>query len=430
MSTPAPDESATPDTGADTVDPLDRDLLLDPYTGFGRIREQAPVARARNFDGSRIWLVTRHDDVRAVLDDPRFANDPTSVPGIDTDKRAEMLVQLGLPREYVRYLADSILDTDRPDHTRLRKLVSRTFTVRRVHELLPRVEEITAELLDTLPEHADSDGVVDLLEHFAYPLPITVICEMVGVPEEDRPLWRQWGNDLVRMESPEEMSEATVAMVEHIRALIAERRENPAGHLLDALIGVRDEDGDRLSEAELITMVLTLVIAGHETTAHLIGNGTAALLTHPDQLAQLRSDPGLAPRAVHELMRWCGPILVTRPRWATEDIALADTVIPRGESVQPILTSANRDPRRFDDPARLDITRAYDTRGEQHTGFGHGLHYCLGAALARQEGEVAFTRLFERYPGLALAVHEQDLEWMPRPGMRRLIKLPLRLGHG
>ncbi|GAB3459399.1 cytochrome P450 [Streptomonospora sediminis] len=420
-------QDTTPDPGPGIIDPLDPELLRDPYTGFGRIREQAPAVRARNLDGSLLWLVTRHDDVRHVLDDPRFANNPVSVPGIETDKRAELLATLGLPEEYVPYLADTMLDSDPPDHTRLRKLVSRTFTVRRVSELRPRVEQITADLLDALPDHAE-DGVVDLVEHFAYPLPITVICEMVGVPEQDRPLWRKWGNDLVNLQSPERMGPAVVDMVEHIRTMIAERREAPGDSLLDALIAVRDDDGDRLTEDELITMVLTLVIAGHETTAHLIGNGVTALLTHPDQLALLRGDPELAPRAVHELMRWCGPVMATRPRWATEDTAIGDTQIRQGDSVQALLVTANRDPRRFDDPARLDITRTYETRGEQHTGFGHGLHYCLGAALARQEGEVALTGIFDRYPGLALAVAEDDLEWMPRPGLRRLIRLPLHLG--
>ncbi|MFD0775134.1 cytochrome P450 [Streptomonospora algeriensis] len=424
--------SADPDpaaaTGTDDVQLTDPDLLADPYTGFGRLRETAPVARARNLDGSPMWVVTRHDEVRAVLDDPRFANNPLSVPGIDSDKRAELLVNMGLSEEYVPYIADTVLDSDPPDHTRLRKLVSRAFTVRRVSGLRPRVEQITADLLDALPGHVGDDGSVDLIEHFAYPLPITVICEMVGVPEADRPLWRRWGAELVRMQEPDRMRSALVEMVEHIRAMIAQRREAPGDDLLDALIAVREEDGDRLTEKELITMVLTLVIAGHETTANLIGNGTAALLTHPDQLERLREDPELAPRAVHELMRWCGPILGTRPRWATEDIDLGGQRIPQGEPVMAMIVGANRDPERFDDPDRLDITRTYETRGEQHTGFGHGMHYCLGAALARQEGEVAFTRLFERYPGLGLAAAEDELEWIPRPGLRALRRLPLRLG--
>ncbi|MDT0302152.1 cytochrome P450 family protein [Streptomonospora wellingtoniae] len=428
MSTPTGHDSPADDFGAVAL--TDPALLADPYAGYGRLRETEPVAPARNMDGSHLWIVTRHDDVRTVLDDPRFANDPLSVPGIETDKRADLLIAMGLPAEYVPYIADTVLDTDPPDHTRLRKLVSRAFTVRRVGELRPRVEQITDDLLDALPAHAEADGTVDLVEHFAYPLPITVICEMVGVPEADRPLWRRWGADLVQSQSPERMGTALVEMVDHIGAMVEQRRAEPGDDLLDALISVGDEDGDRLTGKELITLVLTLVIAGHETTANLIGNGTLALLSHPDQLALLRRDAGTAPRAVHELMRWCGPILGTRPRWATEDVTLGGKLIRRGEPVMAMIVGANRDPRRFEDPDRLDIARAYETRGEQHTGFGHGMHYCLGAALARQEGEVAFTRLFERYPELSLAVAEHELEWLPRPGLRRLIRLPVHLGRG
>ncbi|MDA0563975.1 cytochrome P450 [Streptomonospora sp. S1-112] len=424
MTAPTP-QHESPDSA--TVSLLDPDLLADPYTGFARLREAAPVQRVRHLDGSTMWLVTRQDDVRTVLDDPRFVNDPGRIEGGPGDKRAQMITTFGIPEEYIPYLADTMLDADPPDHTRLRKLVSRAFTVRRVNALRPRVEEITDDLLDRLPAAAGDDGAVDLVEHFAYPLPITVICEMVGVPEADRPLWRDWGARMMGLD-PASMSSAFREMIDHIHGMVEERRARPADALLDALIAVRDDDGDRLTETELVTMVLTLVIAGHETTAHLIGNGTHALLTHPEQARMLREDPALAPGAVHELMRWCGPVLITRPRWAAEDVVLADTLVRKGEGVEAVLVSANHDPRHYPDPTRLDITRTYDTRGEHHLGFGHGLHYCLGAALARQEGEVAFTRLLSRYPDLALAVPEDEVRWMPRPGLRRLIELPLRLG--
>ncbi|MBV2363094.1 cytochrome P450 family protein [Streptomonospora nanhaiensis] len=425
----APAQHNPADTPADSpaVSLLDPELLTDPYTGFGRLREEAPVERVRHLDGSTMWLVTRQDDVRTVLDDPRFVNDPARIENGPGDMRATMLASVGIPEDYIPYIADTILDSDPPDHTRLRKLVSRAFTVRRVNELRPRVEEITADLLDRLPGAAGDDGAVDLIEHFAYPLPITVICEMVGVPEADRPLWRDWGTRMMGLD-PASMASAFREMIDHIHAMVAERRARPADALLDALIAVRDDDGDRLTETELVTMVLTLVIAGHETTAHLIGNGTHALLTHPEQARLLREDPGLAPRAVHELMRWCGPVLFTRPRWAAEDVDLGGTLIRKGHGVEAVLVSANHDPRHYTEPERLDITRTYDTRGEHHLGFGHGLHYCLGAALARQEGEVAFTQLLGRFPGLALAVPEDQARWMPRPGLRRLVELPVRLG--
>jgi cytochrome P450 len=398
---------------------MDPELIADPFGGYGRLREEAPVVRGRTADGSPAWYVTRQEDVRTVLGDPRFVNNAASVPGVGTDSvRDKMVEMVGIPPEYARFLTDTILDADGEDHTRLRKLVSRAFTVRRVSDLRPRVEEITAKLLDGLAEP------VDLMAEFAYPLPITVICELVGVPEADRQAWREWGVAFTSMK-PELVAAATRDMVAHVQDLIARRRAEPADDLLTALVHVRDEQGDRLSEDELVTMVLTLVMAGHETTAHLIGNAVVALLEHPDQLALLRADPSLWPGAVHELMRWCSPVQITRVRYAAEDVELGGVQIRAGEPVQAVLVSANHDPREYADPDRLDVTRRPAGRGEGHVGFGHGFHYCLGAALARQEGEVALRALFERFPNPALESAEH--EWVQVPGMRRLARLPLRL---
>ncbi|WP_198961420.1 cytochrome P450 [Pseudonocardia sp. MH-G8] len=403
-------------------DVMDLALLRDPVAGFGQLREEGPVLRGRAPGGTPCWIVTRQADVRTVLGDPRFVNSATSVSGVTVDNLRDKLTEMvGIPRELAHYFTDSILDADGEDHTRLRKLVSRAFTVRRIGELRPRVEEITGALLDRM---AAQDGTVDLVAEFAYPLPITVICELVGVPEEDRPAWRRWGAVLTSMD-PERTPAAVGEMIDHIHDLIARRRAEPADDLLTALVQVQEEDGDRLSADELVTMVLTLVIAGHETTAHLIGGATLALLTHPDQLARLRAEPDLWPGAVHELMRWCGPVQFSRVRYAAQDVELAGVRIRRGEAVQPVLVSANHDPREYTDPDRLDVTRRPAGRGEGHVGFGHGFHYCLGAALARQEGEVALRALFERFPDLALATEEQ--EWVPVPGIRRLARLPLRL---
>ncbi|WP_433256819.1 cytochrome P450 family protein [Streptosporangium sp. CA-135522] len=419
------DHDATDAAGA--VNLADPELMKDPFGGYSRLREQAPLARG-TLPGSTtpIWLVTRYDDVKTVLSDPRFVNNPTNVPGMDLRSvREEQLSARGVPPEYARYVLDGVLETDGADHLRLRRLVSRAFTARRVAELRPRVEEITEELLDRLPETAE-DGVVDLLEHFAYPLPITVICELVGIPEEDRPRWREWGRALVSLE-PEGFGTALREMVAHVEELIGRRRVAPTDDLLSGLIRAHDEDGDLLGDTEMITLVLTLVLAGHETTAHLIGNGTAALLTHPDQLARLRGEPELMPRAVHELMRWCGPVQGTRMRYATQDLEIGGMPVRRGEIVMAILVGANHDPRAFGSPGRLDITREPDGRRENHVGFGHGLHYCLGAALARQEGEVAFEALLRRFPDLALAVEPEDLERQLMPASWRLARLPVRL---
>lgn len=408
-----------------TVEPdlMSPDLIADPYGGFGRLREQAPVVRGRFIDGSPVWYVTRAADVRAVLGDPRFVNDPTSVPGMDvTHIRDDTLEKFGVPGDLAGYLTGNLPNVDPPDHTRLRKLVSRAFTVRRVAELRPRVEEIAAGLLDGLA--AAALVPVDLIESFAYPLPITVICELVGIPEADRPAWREWGRLLVTM-NPETMPGALRAMVDHVHALIGQRRTEPTGDLLGGLISAQDEDGDRLSDGELVSMVLTLVLAGHETTAHLIGNGTHALLTHPDQLDLLRADPELWPGAVNELMRFCGPVHITALRYAVEDVEVGGTTVRTGEAVQVVLVSANFDPREYADPERLDLTRRPSGRGDGHVGFGNGAHYCLGAALARQEAEVALSMLTRRFPDLALAT--ETPAWASVPGARRLVELPVRL---
>ncbi|PSL00981.1 hypothetical protein CLV63_101460 [Murinocardiopsis flavida] len=401
-------------------------LAADPFTGYGRIREQGRAVRGRYLDGSPLWIVTRFDDVRAVLGDTRFVNHAASVPGIDTDNSRDRLFEmLGVAPELAAYFAGTILDTDPPDHTRLRKLVSRTFTVRRIAELRPRVEQITADLLDALPDHAE-DGAVDLIEHFTYPLPIAVICELVGIPEADRPQWREWGRELVALH-PGRFGTTLRDMVDHIHDLIRRRRADPTDDLLSGLIRTHDDDGDRLTDTELVSMILTLVVAGHETTAHLIGNGTEALLTHPDQRALLRGDPGLLPQAVHELMRWCGPVQITRVRYAAEDLDLDGMPFAKGDAVQTVLVAANRDPRQFPDPDRLDLTRTPAGRGEPHVGFSHGAHYCLGAALARQEAEVAFGALLRRFPDLRLAVAPEELRRAALPGSWRLEALPVRL---
>ena len=410
---------------------MDPGLLADPFTGYGRLREQGPIVLGRMPDDAPVWLVTRFDDVRELLRDPRFVNAPASVPGhAGADPRTAMMELMGLPEELHRYFLTSLLDSDPPTHGRLRRLVTRAFSARRVQALRPRVERITAELIDALPGHA-RDGVVDLVEHLAYPLPITVICELVGIPEADRGLWRDWSADLLTMRA-DRLRDSTPQLIEHIKDLIRKRRAVPADDLLSELVAPDDDDagdggGERISDDEAVTMVLMLVLAGHETTAHLISNGTAALLGHPGQLALLRKDASLWPRAVEELMRWCGPVHMTRLRYATEDLTFRDTRIRRGESVQLVLVAANFDPRRHADPDRLDVTREAVGQGEQHVGFGHGIHYCLGAALARQEAEVALDALLSRYPGLALAVPAGQLERVPLPDGWRLAALPVRL---
>ncbi|MDA2802900.1 cytochrome P450 family protein [Nocardiopsis suaedae] len=427
--------TATADTGAGgaaaaEVDLTDPRLQSDPHGFFADLHRHGRVVPAR-FPGveAPVKLVHRYEDVRTVLSDRRFVNNSDSIAGGDVQNvRVQRLMGLGLTREQARYLVDaSILDMDGDDHTRMRKHVSRAFTVKRVNALRPRVEEITDRLLDELPGHAE-DGVVDLTAHFAYPLPIIVICELVGVPEEQRMQWGVWGRRLIEAAVTGQQMDALEGLVEQTRALIAERRATPAEDLITALIRTHDEDGDRLSDIELVSIVLTLILAGHETTAHLITNGTLALLDHPDQLRLLKEDPKLGPRATHELMRRHGPIQGTRMRYASEDMEADGMRFERGDVVFAVLGGANTDPDVFSEPDRLDLTREPAGRRESHVGFGHGIHYCLGAALARQEGEIAFTRLFERYPDLSLAVGHEELEREALPLFWRLKALPVRLG--
>ncbi|MFI1831099.1 cytochrome P450 [Streptomyces sp. NPDC020412] len=400
------------------------ELMEDPYGGFGRIREEAPVVRGL-WNGHPTWFVTRYDDVTAVLMDRRFATNSQSLP-TGTDEYAEVMAKMGIDREYIPYLAGSLVYTDPPDHTRLRKLVLRAFSARRVSALRPRIEALVDDLLDALPERA-RDGAVDVVEHFASPLPITVICEMVGVPVADREQWRSWSLDYTSMD-PRRLNSMLGEISAYIHALVRRRRAEPADDLVTGLIQARDEDDDRLTDTELVTMVLTLVVAANETTPSLIASGVWALLTHPEQLAKLRADPELMPGAVQELLRWCGPAIVAKVRYATEDVEVAGTLIRRGEHVQVVPGSANHDPRRFARPDALDVTRDPEADRAPHLGYSRGAHYCLGAGLANLETEIAFARLFARFPGLALAVPENRLKWKPMPVTRQLAALPVVLG--
>ncbi|GAA2598280.1 MULTISPECIES: cytochrome P450 family protein [Streptomyces] len=402
------------------------DLMTDPFGGYGRLRELAPVVHGRYLDGTPAWFVTRYDDVRALLHDRRLVNTPASVPGASDDPRLKMMDMLAIPEELRPYLLGSMLDTDPPEHTRLRRRVLREFTARRVLNLRPRIENITKRLLDALPEHA-RDGSADLLTHYAYPLSIQVICDLVGVPEPERDKWQQWGDDLITMR-PDRLATSFPAMIEHTHQLIGKRRADLGDDLLSGLIRGQAEADGEISDVEIVTFVVTLVLAGHETTAHLISNGTAALLSHPDQLAHLRAHPEAMPSAVHELMRWCGPVHTSRLRYAAEDLEIAGTRVPRGDAVLLVFVSANHDPRRYTDPERLDLRRHPPGQAENHVGFGHGIHYCLGASLARQEAEIAFGALFDRYPDLRLALEPGELEERHRmqlPGHWRLARLPI-----
>ncbi|MET9400567.1 cytochrome P450 [Kitasatospora sp. NPDC002965] len=426
---PAQSAGATQSTGAagpfETVDLRDAELVRRPFEVFSRIRERAPLARGTVPGVDPVWIATRYEDVRTVLGDPRFVNDVANVPGATPAHRTEQVWRArGLPPECERYLRAGVFDADGARHRRLRGLVHPSFTAGTVGRFRPRIERLAEEHARALREHADADGTVDLVARFAYPLPVTVICELLGIPEPDRPQWRTWSSYLGRG-AGEGLDEALRAMVAAARELIDRRRTEPGDDLVSHLAAA---EGTALDPVETVSLILNLIVAGHETTATLIGNGTAALLAHPEQLAGLRADLSGLPAAVDELMRWCGPTLGALPRYATEDLRLAGTLIRKGEAVMPILAGANHDPRVFAEPERLDLCRAAAPHHEVHLGFGHGAHRCIGAVLAHEEAVAAFGALLRMYPELALAVAPTAVERGPNPVAWHLAALPVRLG--
>jgi len=287
-----------------------------------------------------------------------------------------------------------MLNADPPDHTRLRKLVGKAFTMRTIARLRPRIEQVAAGLADAMAAAGPS---VDLLDEFAFPLPMTVICEILGVPQGRREEFRDWSNTLLSGAGDEERGAAAGAMAQFLSQLVADKAANPGDDMLSDIVRA-SEDGDTLSPGETTAMAFLLLVAGHETTVNLIGNGMLALLRHPDQRARLREDPDLIPGAVEEFLRYDGPVNLATFRFTTEPVEIAGTTIPKGEFVLVSLIGANRDPERFADADRLDVER--DASG--HLAFGYGIHHCLGAPLARLEGEIAFRTLLDRFPDLAL----------------------------
>ncbi|MGM1061529.1 cytochrome P450 family protein [Saccharothrix sp. Mg75] len=381
------------------IDPTDHAVLLDPFTAYDGAREDSPVARMPVPGMGSLWIVTRHEDARAMLTDPRFAMSSKSY-----------LRPPGIPEHCLRYLR-TMSELDGPEHVRLRRLASPAFTARRANAFRPRVERIVEDLVDALPE----GDTVDLHDHVARPLPVEVICELVGIPEADRPRWREHGAAIAAGHGAAFVA-AVPEIVEGAKEAVARRRAEPGDDLISELLRSGAEDGDRFTDTELVTLVWHLVLAG-QTPANLITNSLAALLTHPDQLAALRADPGLLPGAVEELTRLVGPQLLTTPRYTTEEVTIGDVVIGEGEAVTAAIVAANRDPRAFDSPTELDVTR---TPGTGHLAYSHGPHFCLGAAFARVQTEVALDVLLRRFPDLALAEEPRPI---PDGGTWRLASL-------
>ncbi|MEU6478567.1 cytochrome P450 [Streptomyces sp. NPDC047017] len=387
---------------------LGESFTRDPYPVYARLRARGPVHRIRMPEGGALaWLVVGYAAGRAALADPRLSKDWSKV---------SPSFPLGAISS-----GHHMLRADPPDHTRLRRLVAREFTPRRVEQLTPGIQKTTDALLDRML--AAPDGRADLVEALSFPLPISVICELLGVPDLERENFRTWSHDAIGATDVEDRRAAAAAMGRFIRELVAGKRQRPGDDLMSALIHGSDEDGDALSHEELVGMAWLLLVAGHETTANLISNGVLALLTHPAQLAALRADPALLDGAVEEMLRYDGPLETPTFRFTTEPVPIGDTVVPGGgELVLIAMGDANRDPARFPAPDRFDITR--DARG--HVAFGHGIHHCLGAPLARLEARVAIGTLLARCPGLALDIHPAALTWRPGVMIRGPRSLPVR----
>lgn len=383
------------------------DFTADPYPYYARLRGTAPVHEVRSADGGRFWLIVGHEEAKAALSDARLSKSPATVGGTMLDEQV---------------IGPHLLAVDPPDHTRLRKLVSREFTARRVEELRPRVQDVTDELLDAmLPA-----GKADLVDALAFPLPIVVICELLGIPSADRDDFRRWSNEVVAPTSAAAESDAVHQLASYLDALVEDkRRAAPTDDLLSALVRTRAEDDDRLSVAEMRALGYLLLVAGHETTVNLISNGVRALLTHPAQLADLRADFTLLDDAVEEMLRYDGPVETATVRFSAEPVPVGDVVVPPGEVVLVGLAAADRDPARFADPDRFDIHRGAAARG--HLAFGHGIHFCLGAPLARLEARTALRSLLERCPDLELDLSSgEGHDWLPGLLMRGTRRLPVR----
>lgn len=408
-------------------------FLEHAHERYDAMRAQCPVSRVKitnsqsdddqGFFNRPLWLVTDYEVGSRALLDRALTVDATTVM---TEEQAAKVEEI--PEEF-RALRKNILTVDPPEHTRLRKLVQPSFTASAIEKLRPRIQQIADELLDAAEAAAAERGEtapnrsLELISQFSYPLPVTVICEMLGIPAEDREQTRIWSENLLSAQTPERQEEIRQNIsdfIAYLRRLFVAKRERPADDLISQLLQV-EVDGDRLTENEILAMVFILFVAGHITTVNLIANGVYALLTNPEQAAKLRADTSLVPNAVEEILRYYGPAETTTARFAEQDLEVGGQAIARGEMLMVSLAAADRDPDRFRDPQRFDITREDANR---HIAFGKGVHACLGAPLARLEGQIALETLFRRYPELRLAVPADEVTWAPS-FLRGLTRLPL-----
>jgi cytochrome P450 PksS len=387
------------------------EFKANPWDFFASLRGEQPVRSIELRNGATAWLITRYDDAMAVLADARFAKDPSKATGAKPP---------WLPGA-LRALSRNMLDLDEPDHRRLRNLVQKAFTPRVVEELRPRIESIAAELLDRIAHRGHR---ADLIADYAAPIPVTIIAELLGVRQRDRAKFQRWSSHLVAADTSAwhklRAIPSGIAFILFLRRLIRQRRTALQDDLLSRLIEVQDE-GDRLNADELLAMCFLLLVAGHETTVNLIGNGVLALLQHPEEMARLRSDPALIGPAIEEMLRYGSPLQMATERYAVDAVNVSGVTIPKGSLVYVVLAAANRDGDAFPDADRFNITRLPN----RHLAFGHGIHYCLGAPLARLEGQIAIRALLDRFSEIAL-VGEARLRWRRGLVLRGVESLPVR----
>ena len=383
-------------------------VRLEPDPKYAELRGSEPVCRVQLPYGPPAWLVTGYDLTKAVLGDARFSR----AAAVGRDNPRESAVD-------VSQVADSVLSMDPPEHTRIRKLVGKAFTPRRVEGLRPRAAEIAVGLLDDMMA---AGPPADLVDSFSYALPAMMICELLGIPEGDRRTFRGWADTVVSTTTatPVQQQDAYLHLVSYLADLVAQRRAHPGDDMLTGLVQARDND-DCLSESELLVLAMTLLVAGYETTAHQITNMTYTLLTRPSQLQQLREQPQLLPAAVEEMLRFNVFGSAINPRIATTDVELGEVLVRAGDPVLCSRSSANRDENVFSHADELDFSR--DTN--PHVAFGYGPHFCLGANLARMELQVALGTILSRLPGVRIAVPEDSLIWHNGTMMRGLAAFPI-----
>lgn len=382
--------------------PYAREFKTNPFPMLQEMRRANPICQGLSSDGKRrVWYLARYADVEAMLrDHEHFVSDYRST------RTPDELAELQPPSLVTRLLTENMLNLDGAAHTRLRTLVSQAFTMRTIQQLQPRIQAIADELLDPVVEQ----GHMDLIDQYAWPLPIIVILELLGIPATDRDQLRRWcgvlGNAPSDPVGQQEAEKLIGALVTYLGQLFARRRRQPQADLISALVQA-EAQGDMLSEDELYSMVLLLIIAGYETTVKLIGNAMLILLQYPTQLAYLLTEPTLIGDTIEEVLRFCGPIDLAKMRYAAKDVEWRGHFIRRGDPVRLLVNSANRDEAQFDDGETFDLTR----KNNKHLGFGLGVHYCLGAPLARLEGQIAISTLLRRLPNLRLAVPATHIEW-------------------